>query len=405
MYKTKIYFQNFINILTLFVIFFSCREKSNSTNIREKENLVTFKQVLTLQREEKQYQPVSTELLELSLFFSGKLTKEQTTKFKTQIQSKAYIDFQKDISKHWKDYTSHVLTPLQKWRDFYIPIPKSPVAFYPFSGPDFPNVYTVYPNSEVYILVGLEAGGFKPTPELLSKEKLERGLKEFSNSLSEISRLNYFMTNKMKKDISASIFQGTVPVFLAYFGLLGILPISLKSISLDESGNIHYISLEEISQNSKYKAGFVSLEIWFKDPISQKDKVLYYFSKDLSNNGLAKDANILKFINNLGKFSTTFKAASFLVHYPHFSKFKEFVLENAEIIVMDDTGPKIKDLKKNFDIRVYGKYTRPIKLWYELVQPELLALHREQKPPSLPFKYGYGTIDGNYHLIVAKRKE
>lgn len=348
--------------------------------------------------------PVSKDLLMLSLFFSGKLQLEDGNKLGEYTKSSQYLSFKNSLRQHWNLYTSQILKPLEEWRKKNIMVKYPPVVFYPFSGPDFPNAYYLYPEADTYIMVGLEAGGLEPDIVGLPKDKIEKGMKEFISSLDSITRLNFYMTNKMKKNISASIFKGTAPSFFSYFGLMGIRPCSLKSITLDENGEIKYLTKEDIEKNKKFRDGFVSLEIIFNDPVTGKNKFLYYFSKNISNDGLKNDSSILKFVEKKGRFASTFKAASFLVHYAHFSIFRDFILNNADLIIMDDTGPRISDLKKNFDIRVYGKYTRPIKLWPNMYQAELMKLHTEQKPSLIPFKYGYGTLHHTYHIMVATRK-
>jgi len=119
---------------------------------------------------------------------------------------------------------------------------------------------------------------------------------------------------------------------------------------------------------------------------------------------LEKDPQILSFLKKNGPYSGTFKAASFLLHYDYFSILRDFILENTDLIVMDDTGPRIKDLQKDFEIKVYGIYTRPIALWPKMFQSELKELHIHQSPKPIPFKYGYGTLNKTYHLIIAQKK-
>jgi hypothetical protein len=353
---------------------------------------------------EKVEVPVSKDLLLTSLFLSGKLQLEESNQLGEITRSTAYKNFKESIRKNWNQYLKQTLTPLQEWRKKYVPKNDSRVVFYPFSGPDFSNAYYLYPEADTYIMVGLEAGGFEPDIANLPKGKVEQGLREFLSSLDSITRLNFYMTKKMKSNISASIFQGTAPSFLAYFGLMGIRPCSLKSIVLDENGNIQYLTPEDIQKNPRLKKGFVSLEIIFNDPVTGKNKFLYYFSKNISNDGLKSDDSVLKFVAKKGRFVSSFKAASFLVHYAHFSRFRDFILDNADLIVMDDTGPPIKYLKKNFDIKVFGKYTRPIRLWPNMYQSELTELHKQQKPPSISFKYGYGTLHYTQHIMIATRK-
>lgn len=388
-----------MNYTSLLFLFFSFSYLYCCSNEKLKVNAVSQS------KQEKEIQiPISENLTELSLLFSGKLTPENPSKYAKFTKSTAYKFFQSQLKSYWKNYSEQILIPLQSWKEFQVPHPKSKVALYPFSGPDFPNVYTLYPEVEKYILIGLEASGKVPDLENMSSEKIDRGFKELVESLANISKLNYFMTNSMKKNVSASIFKGTTPIFLAYFGLLGLKPCSIQPIDLDKNGEIHYLTENEISQNERYKQGYFSLEIIFYDPLQNKNKTLYFFSKNVSNTALQKNASLLDFIKRQVSFVSTFKAASFLLHYSTFSMVRDLVVQNSEMIVMDDTGPPIKNLKENFNIRVYGKYTRPISLWPEMYQPELMRLHKEQSPPPIKFKYGYGTLHRTYHILVAVRK-
>lgn len=348
--------------------------------------------------------PISEDLTELSFLLSGKITSQTNSKYSHFINSSTYSFFQTKLKSYWKNYSNQILIPLQSWKEFQVPYPKSKVALYPFSGPDFPNVYTLYPEVDKYILIGLEASGKVPKLNSMNSDQIKRGFKELLESLANVSKLNYFMTNSMKKNVSASVFQGTTPIFLTYFGLLGLKPCSIKPIDLNKNGEIFYLTEKDISQNERYKKGFYSLEIIFYDPLQNKNKTLYFFSKDVANFSLQKNPELIDFIKRQGMFVSTFKAASFLPHYPTFSIIRNLIVENSETIVMDDTGPPIKNLKDKFNIRVFGKYTRPISLWPEMYQPELAKLHKEQNPSPINFKYGYGTLHNTHHILIATRK-
>lgn len=158
-----------------------------------------------------------------------------------------------------------------------VPEPKSKVVFYPFSGPDFPNAFTIYPKATTYIMIGLEAGGFEPDFESMNENQISRGLLELNGSLDTISRLNYFMTNSMKEDVSKSVFRGTAPVFLAYFGFLKVKPYSIKNFRINDNGDIVYLTKEEIKANANYREGLVSLDIDFIDPVDGAKRNYIFF--------------------------------------------------------------------------------------------------------------------------------
>ncbi|HMV43462.1 MAG TPA: hypothetical protein PK079_24255 [Leptospiraceae bacterium] len=348
--------------------------------------------------------PESKALQMKSLFLSGKLQADDTSKLGKITRTSYYATFRQRITKHWEQYNKEIQDPFVEWKNKNVPEPKSKVVFYPFSGPDFPNAFTIYPKAQTYIMIGLEAGGFDPDIENMNENQIARGLAELNGSLDTISRLNYFMTNSMKQDVSKSVFRGTAPVFLAYFGFLKVKPYSIKNFYLNDNGDIIYLSKEDIKANANYREGLVSLDIDFLDPVDGSKKKLYFLSTNISNFGLKANPGTMKFLGKFGMFASTFKAASFLLHYDSFTDMKEFIIKNSELMVMDDTGPPVRDLAKDYNIKVFGRYTRPIGLWPEKVQKELQKLHEEQKPEKVSFKYGYGTADKQQHIMVVTRK-
>jgi hypothetical protein len=347
----------------------------------------------------------NTDPHKISNFLSGKWVEDKQDSLNDFTKSKAYNSYKENLARDWLLYNKVALNPFKEWLVDNFKYQYSDTILYPFSGPDLPNVLTIYPNASKYVMIGLEPAGFLPDFRMDSDEKKAKGLHELNSSLDSISRLNFFLTNKMKVNITSSIYSGTAPVIVAYLGLLGFEPLSVKPIIIDTSGNVHYLSSEEINSDPGFKKGHVSTEIQFKDPNSNQKKVLYYLSANVSNQGFDKEPHIMTFLNSLGKFSSTFKAASFLLHYENFSKMKNYILENSDLVVMDDTGPRIKDLKTDFEIKVYGIYTRPIALWPNMFQSDLKELHILQKPKEIPFKYGYGTLNKTYHLIIAHKNK
>ncbi|MCE9500139.1 MAG: hypothetical protein K8R21_06535 [Leptospira sp.] len=297
------------------------------------------------------------------------------------------------------------LTKTQGFGNFQKPGSIVPIAFLLkrtgiFSG----AVYTIFPDAKNFILIGLEPGGFVPDIENMTVKNLSAELMELSRSLDTISRLNFFKTNNMKKELGSGHFKGAVPVFLAYFGLLNLQPVQFRYFELTPDGKIHYLSEEELKKNTGFKSGLISFEFEFIDPVSHDAKKLYFLSKDLSNTGLDLNPGISKFLESFGTFAVTVKAASYLLHYERFSKFRDCLLQYAEVFVMDDTGPPLRFLTEKFEVKVFGKYTRPIRLWNTKFQNDLAKLHKIQKPEPIHFKYGYGTIDRKQHILIAKRK-
>ena len=156
--------------------------------------------------------PDTTESQELylkSLFLSGNLEADDSSKLGILAKKSFYVNFKSRIKKHWELYNKEIGEPFINWKKKNVPEPKSKVVLYPFSGPDFPNAYTLFPKAHTFILIGLEAGGFNPEIETLAEAKIANGLNVLNASLDTISSRNYFMTNSMKIDISKLVYDFT----------------------------------------------------------------------------------------------------------------------------------------------------------------------------------------------------
>lgn len=348
--------------------------------------------------------PVVTEkpqdgLPELALFLAGKHPADDTRLGKL-VKTPQYKTYSAQITEIWKTYSKDFSVPLAEWRDQNLPAVKSNVVFYPFAGPDFPNANTLYPGGQTYIMVGLEPAGKIPEFSTMSDRRVLEDLNRIVASVDYVARRTYFITSYMNSSYISS--DGVGPILLVYLAMLDYVPYSLKPVDVDDQGRIHYLSAEDLTQYKKDKRAH-SIEIRFQAAVGQPLKTIYYFKKDVENPALKKDPRLIKFLEGIPHFAAVFKAASYLPHYESFSEITRVVLDRSEVIVMDDTGPMLKNLD-SFDVRVYGNYGVPIYPFQRSYQRDLAALFREEKPAALKFRYGYGASDGSRGLILAMRK-
>ena len=341
-------------------------------------------------------------LAQESLFLGGKTDTLTNPDLLRLAGNPTYIQYKKSIEEYWSDYNKNIFIPVNEWRKANVPEADSDTVLYSFSGPDFPNAYALFPDANVYILMGLELSGLDPDLANMEEKDLEHGLASLSRGLVTISKFNFFRTLGMIRDISGSSLQGTTPVFLTYFGLLGLEPLSIRYFLLDEEGRQLFYTKADLSHKKIDKN--INVEIFFRDERGDIKK-LVFLSGDISDEGIKSNPGGYKYLSNLGPVVSTMKAASYLVHLDKYSKIKKVLLDKSEFFVMDDTGPRISDLEKNWDIKVFGKYTKPIPLFKNKFQKKLVDLHTSQKPEKIKFRYGYGTYDGNQHLMIITRKK
>ncbi len=351
-------------------------------------------------------QPAVTEtpqagLPELARFLAGKTEPDDSRLGKLAARPE-YKQHKQQVSSIWSMYTKDFSEPLAEWRTQNVPAVKSRTVFYPFAGPDFPNANTIYPGGDTYIMIGLEPAGGTPDLAAMNDHKVFAELRRMLQSVDYVSRRSYFITSFMNQ--SYIITEGTAPVILLYLGLLDFIPYSVKAIDLDENGKIKYLTDEEVKQ---YRAAhkWTHVEVRFQAAAGQPLKTIYYFKQDVQDEALEKDPRLLKYLGSLPQFASVFKAASYLIHYETFSKIGNLVVDKSELIVMDDTGPRIKKLQDNYDITVFGRYGRPIPPFQSQYQNDLVKLYRDQKPEPIKFRYGYGGQDGSRGILLVTRKK
>ncbi len=248
---------------------------------------------------------------------------------------------------------------------------KTGAVFYPFGGPDITYPLILFPQARSYLLIGLEPRGVE-YKDLVIPGNLD-------NQLDSLFRRSFFVTADMSRIIARK--EGMLPLFLAQIALMGGVVKDIKYIDYSFGKSLEII--------------FVHLRL---------DKKLIYIQTNVVNQNLNDD--LLKFIKDNDLFDTCMiKAGSYLLHQDIFSKLTDFVLENAKVILQDDTGVPLKKFPKDFTIRLFGDYKRPYGIeWKGYFQKDLYKMyHARSSESGIPFCYGYGCSRSPVALILATR--
>ena len=263
-------------------------------------------------------------------------------------------------------------------------------VFYPFSGPDFPFVNTFYPDAELYVLIGLEEVGnansnmFSPEPDY------DDFINNAGNYFYYSNRLGFFRTADMNKQFKE---KGVVDILGFYLNKLDCKIISMDLLKWD-NGKGEPRALENNEKADVTRIAF----------LNQKNKFteLYYFQFDLSNTGIQKNENWLKWIAQKmeGKDMVSLsKAASYLMHSKGFSSVANFILEKSKLQIQDDTGIGFNFIKSSGrKYSLYGTYTKTIGLFEDRFIPELKEEYASSGVKALPFKLGYSSAHGETNL-------
>jgi hypothetical protein len=288
------------------------------------------------------------------------------------------------------------LSNIRIWRsDFLAPITAgSKSCVYYFGGPDFLYADAFFPDCTTYVLVGLETVNSMPDLLTVQPAVLENTLQNIQISLNTILQFSFFKTKDMREEFGRGELQGVLPVMFVFLARTGKMIESVEYISLDRGGQV-------------IKAGGPphGVKITFVDPATNAEKVLYFISTDLSNDGLKSNPAVLRFTEQFGPANCFLKAASYLMHESHFDTVRSFLLGNSATILEDDSGIPVKYLTTDkWTLRFFGSYTGPINLFKNYLQSDLVQYYQSSSPKSLTFSFGYQWNRRNSTLVLAVKK-
>lgn len=314
----------------------------------------------------------------------------------------AWQAFTKDQDKSWAKYRATHTAPMNKWAAAELDSVRqaTTTVFYPFSGPDFLNVFTLFPTASTYVMFGLEPVGSVPSRENLANPAILPAVKK---SLWSVLNFSFFRTNDMAVDLKSVNLDGTVPLIMLFAARTGNHLQSVRPVQLDTQGQLHEITDTTRAAGSKTIPG-AELKLQAADGT---EKTIYYFSADLSDYKLATKDAPLKYVRTLGPLTTYVKSATYLMHKSYFSKIRNLVLERSNYLLQDDSGIAMKYFPKNaWQFTYYGTYRRPINLFAKQYQPELTTAYHDslRHARPLPFGTGYNWRQTDSNLLLAKRR-
>jgi hypothetical protein len=269
---------------------------------------------------------------------------------------------------------------------------KASTVFYPFSGPDVLYANTLFPNSKVLLMAGLEPVGTVPDlTKLQQNGKLGPYLAQVKTSLFTILAASFFKTKDMKNDFNNQLVDGLMPAIIVFLAREGYSINSIQYVVLDHDGNLH---------PPGEKSGAPGVQITYDG-----GRTLLYFQVDLGNDGLKSNPGFVLLMHRLAPGNTYLKAASYLLYEDYFSTIRNAILDNSVGVVEDDSGIPFKDFNPaQWEVIPYGDYTGPIHLFKERNQPDLSAFYKKTPHQQLSFGSGYKFAPSVSSLLVVKKK-
>lgn len=319
---------------------------------------------------------------------------EDNDKFSQLGDTQAWQSHHNTLTSSWSKLEDQQISKVKQWstKELKEINADNPTIFYPFSGPDFLYSYSLFPQAKEMVLVGLEPVGSVPDLTNLDSSQFNSKLQEVRDSLYAILQFSFFRTNDMKVDLQK---QGVLPVLYVFMARTNNRLLDVDYVGLDTEANVQPLAEGLIP----------GVKISFVPEGEEDPRTLYYFSTDLSDEGINKHPEIAQFVAKLDNPVTYLKAASYLMYYDTFSKIKDIALANSSYLLQDDSGMPVSSFDdQEWDLEFYGNYTTPIALFSNRYQPELRQVYtanRDQIKP-LDFGIGYQFQVNTSNLMLAK---
>jgi hypothetical protein len=321
------------------------------------------------------------------------------SKWQEVTQRPAWRAYAATMDARFSKLDSTRLSKMRMWQQTELaPVnPSSNVLFYPFSGPDFLNAYTFFPNvSEIYMMA-LEAPGHLPNDSdiLADTAGVYFGLVE--RSLWSVLNFSFFRTNSMKVDLVQKQLDGAVHLVSLFMQRTGNRIETIEPVVINENG--------DCVSGDKNTCAVTGIKIGFKDGKSGEKKKLIYFSLDISDAALQRNTCFMAFLNRLPNGVNTYmKSASYLLHLDNFSTLRKTILAKSRILLQDDSGMPLRFIDSSWTRTFYGTYDRPIPLFRNKYQGDLKQAYQTEKPKALPFGIGYDYKQNESNLMLFRKR-
>ena len=271
----------------------------------------------------------------------------------------------------------------------------SHTCVYLFSGPDFLYADAMFPNCSTFVLQGLEPVDPIPDLQTLPPNALFATLENIQTSLNTILSFSFFKTKDMREEFERTTLKGVLPSIFVFMARTGKEIKGIQYLSLDKAGNV----LQGFQGTTR------GAKITFTDIASGSEKVMYYFTADLSDDATKRNPALFHFCESLGPANSLLKAASYLLHEGGFDTVRNFLLQNSTAILEDDSGIPVRYFAPDrWTLRFFGVYTAPIDLFKKFYQADLRQYYAASSPKPLTFGFGYRWSSRSSTLFLAIRK-
>ena len=318
------------------------------------------------------------------------------------LKKPAYQSHVKMMDAFWASVQKERIDRIRPWREEYLGSKvTNRTALYPLSGGDILNFTLMYPQAERYIMIAMEKRGEVVDPATLTDAQLSGSLRSVQQMLGNIARTGYFFSRLMNEYMNPEQYGtfGTLPTVSIFLVRLGHTLLSVEKTCVNDNGEL-YSSTAQPCRLPGYR-------LRFRDSDTGRHKEVIYISTKLTDKQFDINTAEGKFFQNIGRTSVMLKAAVYLLHSPNYRNTAQYLLDNTDVVVQDDSGLPYRYFEPaKWSVDVYGAFAGPPAMsgiqYYP--QPDLVKAFQVAGP--LPFEFGYGQVSASKKsgIIVAYRK-
>jgi len=277
---------------------------------------------------------------------------------------------------------------------------RSSPVFYPFGGPDALTPALYFPQTPIYVIVGLEPAGTLPTPSQIERKGLPKYLAEMRETVdSELSR-SFFVTRQMDHQLRGQVTDGVLLPILHLLVRMHNTVLGMRYVRLDDQG---WVIDRAIGYKAPGRFGNKGIEIEFRTDSEQSTHKLYYFPVNLSDERLNENKPFLLYLSRLKGTTTLLKATSYMTHQPQFSLIRDQILANSSAILQDDSGIPYRYFQTgDWNVQLFGDYSRPYGSFRWLEQSDLRKAYESAGAKPLAFHVGYGYSRITSNLLLGR---
>jgi hypothetical protein len=313
-----------------------------------------------------------------------------------------WINYARVMDQSWARFKQRQIEVMQAWASRELPQTQCPTIFYPFSGPDFVKMFSLFPQAQTYLMVSLEPVGETRDFSAPQAYTFFPGLQR---SLYDLLQLSFFITPKLKASLGKHDIKGVLSVLLFFLAREGVQVEDVKYWVMKPDGTIEETPATTAPITCS-PGDIPGLKITFARPDASDTQTLYYFRFNLGNDSMQQNQQFLSFLEKFGPLTTFSKAASYLMHKPYFSAIRQFILDKSSQVLQSDSAIPVSYFNSAaWNLQFYGSYKGPIALFQNRFQPDLAEIYQiGQDIRPLPFGICYRHRPRTSNLMFGSKK-